>query len=831
MTIKELTLNRLKHHSSTELYDVFLSVYQKLFLAGALQDEDISKILSIVVLFTNQSEETMQRLGYRMALAYGNKTKDFTPLHDIAVNSGLLPVVALIKKIKVLPLNIRSNNDDSFLSNIVDSYIDNFKNHSIILTEQQYRLNGFFDKNFEKTSTVIAPTSYGKSELIISAIRKSENKSICILVPSKSLLSQTRKRVLDAKIAWVSRIVSHPEMHKANDNSSVYILTQERLTRILNQDKAMFFEVVIVDEAHNLLNKDNRNTLLASVVRILEFRNATTAFKFLTPFLMDSSSLNIKNSHLNSFAYKVNEYVKSELLYVVDYRNEGRSKKLYDHFTNEFISIDNENANYIEYLCENSANKNIVYFNKPKHIQKFALELAKSLPEINSELVTDAVLEISNNLDEHYLLLQCMKHGVLYHHGSMTDAIRNYVEHLYKNCKEIRYLISNSTLLEGVNLPAERMFLLNTKKGLSNLGSSQFKNLIGRVNRFSEIFPISNIESLKKLLPEIHIVGTDEYSSKGANLSSFIENVMRVNKKDEDEIENVLLKGTEITEENLENYNIAMTRLENLEPGITNDYQCPTVTTKVGLKLLENNISEINIFKCEREIELVLNKFAESTKTISDSNTLMALIYDAFVSFIDPENKNGKTSLLRLQSDKAQTFYAMFLDWSIAQTPLPVMIQRFVKYWGKLPGNTPVYVGNWGDTKKDNGHRESFTYIKNKTNNEKINLAIVRIKEEDDFFDYVIFRFIEILNELNLLDENFYKQAKYGTTDQRVITMIKNGFSRGVSELLINKYRNFIEFKEDDNIWINPGIHKALKGSGIGFLQRYEISLNVEIPH
>lgn len=827
MKIKELTLKRLKHHSFSEMYGKFFSLYKKLFLNEELSNEDINKILSLAILFTNQSEEIMQRLGYRIALAYGNKTKDFTPLYDIAINSGLIPVVTLIKSIKNLPLDFGSGNKDSFLSNMVDSYIDNFRKQNIVLTEQQYRLNEFFNNNIGETTTVIAPTSYGKSELIISTIKKSKNKSICILVPTKSLLAQTRKRVLDAKIEWVSRIVSHPEMHNPNDTSSIYILTQERLTRVLNQDRNMSFEIVIIDEAHNLLNDDSRNTLLASVIRILEFRNANTAFKFLTPFLKNASSLSIKNSKYRSLEYLVDEYVKSELLYIADYRNEGCSRKFYDHFTHEFIAFKNESKNHVSYICDNSANKNIVYLNRPKHIQEFATALANALPEIKSDLVREAVHEIGSNLDERYLLLHCMKHGVLYHHGSMTDAMRNYAEYLYRECKEIRYLISNSTLLEGVNLPAERMFLLSIKKGAGNLRPSQFKNLIGRVNRFSEIFPSPNIGSLAKLQPEIHIIGTDKYSRANADFHSFCEKVMRVTKKDEDEIENVLLEGTEINDKNENDYDSAMTRLENLEKGITDNFNCPVATTKVGLKLLENNISEIKIFESELQIQDVLNQFATLNAPISDSNTLMALIYEAFVSFIEPVNANKRNSLLRLKNYKAQTFYAMFLDWGIQQTPLPVMIQRFIKYWEGLPENTPVYVGGWGDTKSEEGHLEVFTYMKSKTVSEKINLAIVRIKEEEDFFDYVIFRFIEIINELELIDDAFYKQVKYGTTNQRVITLIKNGFSRGLSELLINKYQEFIEYRENDSVWINPSIHQKLKANSVGFLQRYEVILNV----
>ena len=829
MKIKELTLSRLKHHSFSELYKIFISIYQKLFLDGELTDGDKNKILSMVVLFTNQSEKILKRLGYRMALAYGYKTNDYTPLYDIAINSGLIPVVALLKDIQDLPLNTGSGNRDSFLSNMVESYIDNYRDGNIVLTEQQYHLNLFFNDNMNKTSTVVAPTSYGKSELIISAVRYSKNQKICILVPSKSLLSQTRKRVLDARIDWVSRIVSHPEMHRPNDNSSVYILTQERLTRILNKDKEVAFDILIVDEAHNLLDKDGRSTLLASVIKILEFRNEKTAFKFLTPFLKDASSLKIRNSRYQSSDYKINEYVKSELLYIADYRNDGSTLEFYDQFINEYIELENGSKDFISYLYDNSAKKNIFYFNRPKHIQGFAKKFADYLPEINSKIVKEAAKEISGNTHEKYLLLHCMKHGVLYHHGSMSDAIRNYVEHLYRSCKDIRYLISNSTLLEGVNLPIERMFLLSTNKGLGNLRPSQFKNLIGRVNRFSDIFNSPRLESLAKLQPEIHIIGTDEYVRADARLHTFCENVMRVSKKDKDIIENVLLEGTSIDDKNEGDYDRAMTRLENLEPGITDEHECHVVTTKVGLKLLENNVSEINVFDSEKQIEKVLEQFTFLNEVVRDSSTLMALIYDAFVSFIDPNNNSQRNSLLRLKSDKAQTFYAMFLDWRIEKASMPVMIQRFIKYWEKLPENTPVFVGSWGDTKKEETeHRESFTFMKNKTIGEKINLAIVRIKEEEDFFDYVIFRFVDILNELELIDATFYKLVKYGTTDGRIITLIKNGFSRGVAELLLTKkYKSFVQFVEDDSVWINPEIHKRFIADKVGFLQRHEVSLNV----
>ncbi len=109
-----------------------------------------------------------------MALAYGLKTDDYTPLYDISINTGLIPLVALLCEIEDLPFG--SSPRSEFLSSMMDSYIDNFRVSNIVVqTEQQFVLSAFFLDNIKRSAIIIAPTSYGKSELIISAIEESQN--------------------------------------------------------------------------------------------------------------------------------------------------------------------------------------------------------------------------------------------------------------------------------------------------------------------------------------------------------------------------------------------------------------------------------------------------------------------------------------------------------------------------------------------------------------------------------------------------------------------------------------------------------------------------------
>ncbi|MBF4237736.1 hypothetical protein, partial [Vibrio anguillarum] len=294
-------------------------------------------------------------------------------------------------------------------------------------------------------------------------------------------------------------------------------------------------------------------------------------------------------------------------------------------------------------------------------------------------------------------------------------------------------------------------------------------------------------------------------------IRNFIREASYVRHDIKDKVENILLSDVLITDDNRKEYEMLISRLKNLESGINSDESLPSVHTKLGLLVLENNILEVDVYKNEYVMEDVLERIINSRGEINNSNYLMEVIYQVFVRFISEDHKDGKNSLLRLKSDKAQTFYAMFLDWNIENAPLSIMIRRFINYWDSLPENTPVFIGSWGDVKKEDSHREVFTYISKKSTKEKINLAIVRIKEEEDFFDYTIFRFVEILNDLGFISDEFYKMAKYGTTDKVKISMIQNGFSKGVAQLLRSSYSDYYEMKDDGLMVVKPDIHRKLE--------------------
>lgn len=775
----DLTLAKIRNTDFASLYDRFV-------VGEKLSQKQYEILLAIAICFTNADDINVQQLGYRIVVEYCNQTNDYIPLYEIAINRGLYPVSKFIEQHYV---------DDfkrNFFTEWNDAFTEQYVSGEICRSEQQNSLVHFFESKKDNTVSVIAPTSYGKSELIISAVKEYAGKRICILTSTKALLIQTKKRVQQISKGIFPKIVVHPEMYNPNDPSCLAVLTQERLLRIFKKDPHLSFDCIIVDEAHEMLEDDSRSRTLANVIIVAQKRNPEVAFKFLTPFLVDSTNLKARYTTYDIEGFKVSEYIKTEKYFLCDLRNHT-GLKLYDQFLNKYLPIsDNRNLGFEEDVVKAySVGKNIIYLNKPTDIEKFALALADVLPEVDSKLIQTACDNISEYLQPQYNLLACLRKGIIYHHGSVPDAIRIYIEDLYKKDDAVRYVITSSTLLSGVNLPAERMFVLDNKRGRSNLSHDSFKNLVGRVCRFSEIFS-HETGNLHRLEPQIYLV-FGKYFAQNANCESFLRNVAKVEQNYKDAVDNVLLSEAKITADNEEKLRQASEFIENYENGVVEDYQERYTNTVAGKACIMNGITEFDVFAYEVTIQQQVDAYQGESLKISDSNTLLETINELFIQHL-PDN--GAESLKRLENKEARKFYSMMFEWRVKNKSYAEMISLFVGYWHQLykkDRNVMVYVGKWGDVKRPGSNVARYTKFVGKNRTQVVNLAIVRIKEEQDFIDNTLIKYIEVLHDLDLIEDGFYAQIKYGTDDERTICLIKNGLSLSSAMLLIKKYGDHLQ--------------------------------------
>ena len=103
----------------------------------------------------------------------------------------------------------------------------------------------------------------------------------------------------------------------------------------------------------------------------------------------------------------------------------------------------------------------------------------KNDPELDS-LSRDIMQEVHGD----YYLAGMIKKGVAYHIGYLPASIRTRIEELFQK-GNITTMFCTSTLLEGVNLPADNLFITDNKIFRRKMNPVDFRNLIGRVGRIS----------------------------------------------------------------------------------------------------------------------------------------------------------------------------------------------------------------------------------------------------------------------------------------------------------------------------------------------------------
>ncbi|EFA90655.1 DEAD/DEAH box helicase [Peptoniphilus lacrimalis] len=771
-----------------KLYNTeFPALYKKLQIGIELSDEELEKILSIGIFLTGLDNKNLQRLGYRLFLLYSKITDDYKPLYELSLNKGLIPISKFIEN----NLNYSERYGNIYTEiNSIES--DEFKWNNSYQTIGQFELFKEAKESKLKSQIIVAPTSYGKTELILSYIDHTKFKKICIISPTKSLLAQTKKRIIN-KFGY-RKIITYPEMYSDKDNEIIAVLTQERLLRLLQNNPNLKFDLLVIDEAHNILDdfsdENRRSVILASVIIICKKRKENLVCKYLTPFLRSKESLKIECLPNVDEWYSVVENVKSEIFYFYDLEN--NKKVLLDQYSttkDKLIDLQvNELGDDEDVVITNCDNKNIIYLNSPKKLENFAFKLFSKLPERQILRLNKAASDLREYVHEDYKLADYIEKGVIYHHGSIPEPVRYFIEDLYVDVPEIKMLIANSTLLEGVNIPATKMFILDPCRGNSYLSPSSFKNLIGRVCRFGEIFNNSTGD-LKYLLPEIHIV-KGGYCRQNFKVENFVKGrkiLVEDYDKIVDDIKNPLLVNSDSDKAKKKKAEDILENISHSDSITVNNSN--KAKTKVGQLCFENNINIFNILEIEKQIDNEI----ENVNIAQSIDTVFNIIDYLFFSKIN--DSNGEyNNLKRLREHEAQSFYKMLINWRIMGFTMKVMTDEMVGYWNTLREEQSriVYVGKWGD-KTRGGHREYWTDITEKDEYEKVNLAIVRLKEEYDFIDNEIVKYIEVLYSLELIEESLYLKIKYGTDDKTKIALLNCGISSILSKLLQEKYADMFE--------------------------------------
>ena len=143
-------------------------VINKLFLSWGLNNEEKQFVLSLAIILIEQYQKdknykTAFELAYFIILKYSILFKDWHPLYDLSVNFGFYPISNAI----INNHGISSNITTETLTVAAESL---FQNDGIIETQEQNISRKNLLSAEESYISYVAPTSFGKSKLIIEHI-------------------------------------------------------------------------------------------------------------------------------------------------------------------------------------------------------------------------------------------------------------------------------------------------------------------------------------------------------------------------------------------------------------------------------------------------------------------------------------------------------------------------------------------------------------------------------------------------------------------------------------------------------------------------------------
>jgi len=677
---------------------------------------------------------------------------------------------------------------------------------NLYFTDSQYKL--FLKLSSSVEFSFSGPTSMGKSFIIKSFIKKviknSPPENIVIVVPTRALINQFS---IDLKNELSELFERYKYKVLVNSNitdialeenySYVFVLTPERLISYLSQENTPPIGFLFVDEAHKLGNlSDARSITLYTSIEKTQKKYKGVKLYFSSPNVSNPDIfLKLFNRKWRNSFYYTDESPVSQNLYLVDII--GKSIKQYYNGTEinigvfpSLISVKND-IDFIKKIGESQ--NNLIYCN----YKSITVEKANQFVEfktnfIPNEDVVKAVKNISDYVHPDYYLTNLLIKGAAYHHGKLPQAIRNIVEDLYKK-EFIRNVFCTSTLLEGVNMPTQNIFILDNRIFNKEFNSIDFWNLSGRAGRLT-----------KELEGNIYCLQYEQsWDNKDIFKKEKIELVPTVyNKVDKNlrKIESIIngkdISGSELEKEILK-YIANIIKVDSLETD--SNYKSPIIN-----KLIEKNKDKIIQLAKSKSKDYQIPKYILNNNQNIDFE-IQNNVFNILSS--NPRNIQLPSSGIKYETclsiltrmytlykwDKAEKklrdknslrYYATLMNQWINGLTLSHIIKESIDWRANNPNSTIKISYN--------------DYIKfDKTDKKHINIIIEDVIDDIEYvlrflFEKYFNHYYQVVLKIKGEEksgENWATLLEYGTQNRVVIALQNLGISRNTAIKIYQNHR------------------------------------------
>ncbi len=401
-----------------------------------------------------------------------------------------------------------------------------------------------YDRLTEKAFSFSAPTSLGKSFIMQKfmkyQVEQGSQWNFARLLPTRALINEARAETLrDLAPVLQDRnyrvITSAGEMALEGKHHFILLMTPERLLYLLSQYPQFPLRYLFVDEAQKLSAKDERAPYYYKAVSLLAHREVPPHFIFASPHipnpevyldLLSTSVIDMKGGTEKERKKELKAHRKSRLQalaahgfsttfspvtqfkFLIDCEQHRIS--IYNAFTKTVIPVSSlslhlsDPVKCITYRDWRERNRQgtaqplqiLSYHSSRADAVKSARIFASKRPYLNDPDLDELSKDIKQQIHGAYFLSDFVRKGVGYHVGYLPASLRMRLEDLYRK-RKITAMFCTSTLMEGVNLPADELYVTSVKNGRRKLDDVEFQNLLGRVGRIQyhlsgNVFLITN---------------------------------------------------------------------------------------------------------------------------------------------------------------------------------------------------------------------------------------------------------------------------------------------------------------------------------------------------
>ena len=390
--------------------------------------------------------------------------------------------------------------------------------HKFLLTD--FQMNIWRSMDDEKLIGISAPTSAGKSFVILLKLLEKlskDNFDIVYIIPTLSLLNQVSEdfnkyiNILSIQNCRVTNSFVEKENDKCNN---IYVLTQEKAISAFSDERNSFKKnmILIADEIQNIerIKEDNDERAKVLFDTLNEFRYKENVKQIIISgprideieitgesiFGIEAKEISSVDSPVLNLTYSI--YKERNSFYLKQYcaltkhpitrqimhikSIEGYGKKVYDEkyctYLNSIVSSFN-------------GEQNIIFAPTASTARKIACSLEGAKQPIAP--ISDLISYYQSTIHPNYSMCKTLDKGVAYHHGKLPDHVRRTIEEAIHN-KWLTNIACTTTLLQGVNLPAQNIIIRNPhlylkkKTDSAELSNYEMANLRGRAGRLLKDF-------------------------------------------------------------------------------------------------------------------------------------------------------------------------------------------------------------------------------------------------------------------------------------------------------------------------------------------------------